>query len=73
MGKVCLVGCTNLRIDEASRQAKLGETLIAEGDQLCLDGDSGAIYADSPTVIVERPDSLISKVKEWREKALIKQ
>jgi len=73
MGKVCLVGCTDLRIDEASRQANLGETVIAEGDPLCLDGDSGAIYADSPAIVVERPESLISKVNEWREKAMIKQ
>lgn len=66
MGKLCLVGCTALAIDESSQRAKLGDAVIAEGDPLCLDGDSGAIYAGSPAIIRERPEALIAQVAAWR-------
>jgi pyruvate,orthophosphate dikinase len=66
MGKVCLVGCVDLAIDEQAKQARLGETIILEGDLLCLDGDAGAIYADSPKITSERPESLIQRVTDFR-------
>jgi pyruvate,orthophosphate dikinase len=70
MGKVCLVGCAGLRIDEPSHQAMLGEAVIAEGDPICLDGEAGAIYADAPEIVSERPDALIARVQEWQKNAL---
>lgn len=73
MGKVCLVGCADLLIDEKSRQARLGEAVISEGDLLCLDGDAGTIYADSPKITSERPKALITRVKEWRTKMRVAQ
>jgi len=70
MGKVCLVGCADLRIDEVAKQATLGQTHIAEGDPLCLDGDAGTIYADSPKITSERPEALIARVREWHANVL---
>ncbi len=67
MGKVCLVGCVNLVIDEQAGQVRLGETVIREGDPLCLDGDAGTIYADSPEIASERPEALIKRVNELHE------
>lgn len=66
MGKVCLVGCGELAIDEAAGRARLGKVDILEGMTLCLDGDSGLIYADTPEVVTERPQALIDRVNEWR-------
>ena len=71
MGKVCLVGCADLVIDEEAKRARLGETVIAEGDPLCLDGDAGTIYADTPKITSERPEALIARVKEWRQETLV--
>lgn len=65
MGKVCLVGCAELRIDEEAGRAILGEHGIREGMMLCLDGDSGLIYADKPKIKVERPQALIDRVYAW--------
>jgi pyruvate,orthophosphate dikinase len=73
MGKVCLVGCTDLRIDGSAKQATLGKTLVSEGDSLCLDGDAGTIYADSPKISSERPEALIARVREWRAQARVSQ
>lgn len=71
MGKVCLVGCVDLVIDEKAKQARLGEAVILEGDPLCLDGDAGAVYADSPTITSERPEALIKRVNELRAQVSI--
>jgi pyruvate,orthophosphate dikinase len=73
MGKVCLVGCADLHIDEGASQATLGQTRIAEGDPLCLDGDAGTIYLDSPKITSERPRAMIARVREWRASARGKQ
>jgi pyruvate,orthophosphate dikinase len=73
MGKVCLVSCADLRIDEVARRAVLGQTAIAEGDPLCLDGDAGTIYADTPQITSEHPEALIARVREWRANALVNQ
>jgi pyruvate,orthophosphate dikinase len=73
MGKVCLVGCPALVIDEPSKQARIGGMSIAEGDPLCLDGDSGAIYAGAPKIISEHPETLISRVKAWRSATTVEQ
>jgi pyruvate,orthophosphate dikinase len=45
LGKVCLVGCTALQIDERTRSIELAGTRLREGDWLTLDGNAGAIYA----------------------------
>lgn len=66
MGKVCLVGCAGLTIDEKARRATLGASVIEQGDPLCLDGDSGAIYAGMPEITSERPEALLGQVREWR-------
>jgi len=70
MGKVCLVGCADLLIDEAAKQARLGDVVIQEGDPLCLDGEAGTIYADSPSIGSERPEALFAQVETWRAQIL---
>lgn len=73
MGKVCLVGCVGLQIDEANRQAMLGDTIIREGDSLCIDGETGAIHAGNPKVVTESPQDLINRVRAWQKKKGAKQ
>jgi pyruvate, orthophosphate dikinase len=73
MGKVCLVGCADLIIDEKAKQATLGQAVISEADPLCLDGDAGTIYAGSPKIISERPEALIGRINEWRAQAATQQ
>ncbi|MEY2417167.1 MAG: pyruvate, orthophosphate dikinase, partial [Ilumatobacteraceae bacterium] len=47
MGKPCVCGADQLRLDEAGRRLFAGETMIGEGDQLSIDGTSGAVYLGS--------------------------
>lgn len=69
MGKVCLVGCAALSVDDKSERATLAGRVIVEGDLLCLDGNEGAIYLDRPKIVKERPEALLSRVEEWRHDA----
>lgn len=73
MGKVCLVGCADLRIDAQAGNARLGDAVLAEGDPVCLDGDTGAVYADAPRVATERPEALLARVREWQARAMARQ
>jgi pyruvate,orthophosphate dikinase len=43
LGKICLVGCEQLRIDDVACAVKVGETTLKEGDLLTLDGNEGAV------------------------------
>lgn len=43
MGKVCVVGCSDLNIDYSSRTMQVNGRLIKEGDYISLDGTTGEV------------------------------
>ncbi|MCL2674459.1 MAG: PEP-utilizing enzyme, partial [Defluviitaleaceae bacterium] len=54
MGKCCVSGCEDIKLDEAAKLFKLGGQTIKEGDFISLDGSTGKIYAGAiPTVEAE--------------------
>jgi pyruvate,orthophosphate dikinase len=69
MGKVCLVGCEALRIDERNRTISFGKGTLREGETLCLDAERGRVLEGEPEVVVERPEGLLSEVARWRAEA----
>jgi pyruvate, orthophosphate dikinase len=66
MGKVCLVGCAALRIDEEARTISFGGATLREGETICLDAENGRVLDGEPEVVVERPEGLLSEVARWR-------
>jgi pyruvate,orthophosphate dikinase len=66
MGKPCIVGCSDLLVDVAARQARIGNAVLKEGDWLAINGDDGAIYAGRLATIVERPDAELREIESWR-------
>ena len=51
MGKVCVAGCGELDIDYATRQMRVGDHVIAEGDYISIDGSTGEVIAGAiPTI-----------------------
>ena len=69
MGKVCLVGCAALRVDEKARVIMLGTRTLREGETICLDAERGRVLEGEPEVVVERPEGLLSEVARWRADA----
>lgn len=66
MGKVCLVGCDALRIDEAARSVQIGGQTFAEGDQLTLDGNEGGVYAGALAVVSTPDEPLWQRLQALR-------
>ncbi len=66
LGKICLVGCSDLLIDPSARTCRIGPRDFTEGDWVTLDGDQGAVYAGRLEVVVERPAAAFANVTRWR-------
>ena len=66
LGKVCLVGCHDLRVDESSRCGAIGDKKIAEGDWLSLDGDTGEVALGRRSIITELPAAELAEIDGWR-------
>lgn len=66
LDKVCLVGCTDLRLDAAGRSATIGGRNLAEGEIVTLDANEGRVFFGTPRSVVERPDALLAVVASWR-------
>ncbi|MBS6063510.1 MAG: pyruvate, phosphate dikinase [Peptostreptococcaceae bacterium] len=44
MGKCCVAGCSEARVDEISKTMRIGEKVYKQGDVLSLDGSTGSVY-----------------------------
>jgi len=66
LGKVCLVGCAELQIDEDARTITLGDTRLHEGELLTLDGNEGALYAGAVHTEIEYPSELLARLELLR-------
>ncbi|MGA2403650.1 MAG: pyruvate, phosphate dikinase [Syntrophobacteraceae bacterium] len=56
MGKVCVVGCSDLEIDYRNKRMTAGSRVIREGQYLSLDGSSGEVFAGQ---IPTRPSEVL--------------
>ncbi|KKI92380.1 pyruvate phosphate dikinase [Bacillus sp. SA1-12] len=51
MGKACICGCESLKIDLKSKQFKVGDTIVKQGDIITIDGSTGEIMlGDIPMI-----------------------
>ena len=44
MGKCCVAGCSEARVDEISKTMRIGDKVYKQGDVLSLDGSTGSVY-----------------------------
>jgi pyruvate,orthophosphate dikinase len=66
LGKPCLVGCSDLRIEPDGRACSIGDRRLLEGDVVTLDAGAGDVYAGEVPVIVERPDEALAVIEGLR-------
>ncbi len=45
LGKPCIVGAGEISVDERTREVRVGETVLREGDELSIDGTTGEVIA----------------------------
>jgi len=68
MGKCCIVGCGDLRVDAARGEAWLGETRIAEGQALSLDGASGEVMLGRLPTVTPRLGGPFDELMRWADR-----
>jgi pyruvate, orthophosphate dikinase len=66
LGKVCLVGCAALRLDETQRTLQIGDVVMREGEEVTLDGNDGAIYRGAAHTLVEPLSDLRARLERLR-------
>jgi pyruvate,orthophosphate dikinase len=67
LGKPCVAGCDALEIDLDARVARIGDTLIAEGDALTIDGGSGRVIQGHAPLVEPQPDPNLATILEWAD------
>ncbi len=51
MGLPCIVGCSDIKIDEDNRLFRVGNIIVKEGDVITIDGTTGNVYLSTVPLI----------------------
>ncbi|WP_245333577.1 PEP-utilizing enzyme, partial [Bradyrhizobium guangdongense] len=66
MGKPCVVGCRELKIDPVAKRAQLGNVAFAEGEWMTIEGDAGELYLGRCETIRTRPEAELAEIAAWQ-------
>ena len=69
MGKPCIVGCSELKIDYDNKQCTAGGNTIREGDAITIDGSSGSVFIGEVPTTEPKITQDFKTVLEWARKA----
>ncbi|MGB5824594.1 MAG: pyruvate, phosphate dikinase [Proteocatella sp.] len=64
MGKCCVAGCQEIRIDEHAKILRVKDKVLVEGDVISLDGTTGNVYLGS---IAKAGTSLIANFEKFMD------
>ncbi|MCH2038504.1 MAG: pyruvate, phosphate dikinase, partial [Rickettsiales bacterium] len=67
MGKCCVCGAGNLHIDYASKQFKVGNVLVKEGDIITLNGTTGEVILGRVPTIQPKLSDDFATLMEWAD------
>ncbi len=68
MGKPCIVGCAELKINQDAKQATAGNTTIHEGDAITIDGSQGDAYVGQVPTIEPQITNDFKTILDWAQK-----
>jgi pyruvate,orthophosphate dikinase len=67
LGKPCVAGCAALEIDLDERTARIGDTVIREGDPLTIDGTTGRVILGRAPLVEPEPDANLATILDWAD------
>lgn len=68
MGKPCIVGCSDIKIDYSAKRFLVNGKVVGEGETITVDGSTGNVYTgEIPTVEPKLTDDFRT-ILEWSEK-----
>ena len=68
MGKCCVSGCGDIKMDEENKQFVLSGKTYKEGDWISLDGSTGSIYAGAIPTVDASIGGEFGRVMGWADK-----
>lgn len=69
MGKCCVVGASEIQVDEAYRRFRVGDVTVAEGDPITVDGSTGRIILGQVPTVEPELSTEFQRVMEWADSA----
>ena len=68
MGKCCVSGCGEIKMDEANKQFELGGKVYHEGDYISIDGSTGKIYDGVIPTVDATIAGEFGRIMAWADK-----
>lgn len=68
MGKACIVGCSDLKIDYQSRKCQVNGRTVSEGDVITIDGSTGIVFIGAVPTIDPKFTQDFKTVLNWAQK-----
>lgn len=68
MGKCCVAGAGEVKIDEEARQFSVGSTVVKEGDWITLDGSTGEVFLGKLELEEPEVSGDFATLMEWADK-----
>ncbi len=69
MGKPCIVGCSNMKINNDKKTATIDGKTINEGDVITIDGSSGKVFLGEIPAIEPKMTQDFKTILEWAQKS----
>jgi len=69
MGKPCIVGCSNMKINYDNKTATIDGKTIQEGDTITIDGSSGKVFLGEIPAIEPKMTQDFKTVLDWAQKS----
>lgn len=68
MGKACIVGCAELKIDHEARTCQAGGKMLSEGDVITIDGSTGTVFVGAVPTIDPKITEDFKTILSWAQK-----
>ena len=69
MGKPCIVGCSDLKIDYDKKQCNVDGKVVNEGEFITIDGSTGSVFIGEVPTIEPEITKDFKTVLDWAQKA----
>ena len=68
MGKPCIVGCSDMKINYDQKTATVSDKVIKEGDSITIDGSSGNVFLGEIPTIEPKITQDFKTILDWSQK-----
>ncbi|MGE5577930.1 MAG: pyruvate, phosphate dikinase [Syntrophothermus sp.] len=71
MGKCCVAGCGEVKVDEANKRFAVGDIVVKEGDWITLNGSTGEVILGQVKLIQPELSGDFAKIMEWADEVAV--